>query len=458
MFSAQVQITTKVQTQRTSLNIANHNVPPLSIATMAPNSHASSHLPQLVAKLTQLISTKVDDSSIGLNSREERDEFVNLTELLRAAALDPAENVYYLACRTAQNSAIRCALALEIFTVVGENGSTAKEIAAACNADELLIERMMRALVSCSIFDQRAEGLNKIDDKESTVTAARFVHNVQSSCFLQPSNRDMFQQMHEFVGKGVYSMADYLQATGWKNPEGYQDAPISAVLGLTEKSGGFWEYLAASQERQRLFNGGMASRTSSNHVAALYPFDLELNQPPIQDDEVALVDVGGGRGHALQEIHEAHPNLPGRLILQDQQTVIEDAKRTGCLSTKIEAQVASFFDPNPVHGARAYYFRRIFHDWSDPIAVRILSNSVNAMGPYSRVLIADIEVPETGAPWSMALQDWNMMAIGGIERTEIQWHVLLRKAGLQLVKTWRLKGSNHVIIEGRKALVSPKVG
>ncbi|KAG8165232.1 hypothetical protein KVR01_005507 [Diaporthe batatas] len=422
---------------------------------MGSNTVTLNSIPHLVEELTLLASKITNKSLAGSVSREDRNRFVALTEKLGIAARDPEENVYYAACRTAQNSAIRCAIGLGIFTIIGENGATTEEISSACGADNLLIERLMRALVSCNTFEQimgsSSDGDNDADDK-TMVQTCRFAHNDLSRCFLKESNRDMFQQMYEFVGRGVYSMADYLEKTGWKSPEGYQDSAISFALGLTKETGGFWEYLAASPDRQRLFNSGMQSRPSVNLVAGLYPFDTELNQPPLQEDEVAVVDVGGGRGHALLEIAETFPGLGGRLVLQDQESVIKEAGVNDLLNKKIEAQAASFFEPNPVIGARAYYFRRIFHDWSDPIAIQILHNTVMAMGLRSRILIADIEVPTSGVPWSMALQDWNMMALGGIERTQSQWKALLRKSGLVLVKVWRLKGSNHVIIEGRRPL------
>jgi hypothetical protein len=43
-------------------------------------------------------------------------------------------------------------------------------------------------------------------------------------------------------------------------------------------------------------------------------------------DGVLLVDVGGNIGHDIAEFHSKHPEAPGRLILQDLQPVLDQAK------------------------------------------------------------------------------------------------------------------------------------
>lgn len=60
------------------------------------------------------------------------------------------------------------------------------------------------------------------------------------------------------------------------------------------------------------------------------------------------------------------------------------------------------------------------HDWSDPVCQKILSNAVTSMGPESKVLIAEYEVPAVDAPDKLTTQDIKMMALGGTERTEKQ--------------------------------------
>lgn len=102
---------------------------------------------------------------------------------------------------------------------------------------------------------------------------------------------------------------------------------------------------------------------------------------------------------------------------------------------------------NEFLGAFVYHFRRIFHDWLDDVSLAILRSTVQAMAPSSRILIIDTVVPEIDAPRHIALQDINMMSIGGMERTRLQWEDLLGRAGLTIRKFWASDGNLHNAIE-----------
>lgn len=98
-------------------------------------------------------------------------------------------------------------------------------------------------------------------------------------------------------------------------------------------------------------------------------------------------------------------------------------------------------------GARAYYFRSIFHDFNDEQCHKILCNTATAMEPgYSRMLINDWVILEKGSSFPAAMMDLNMMAnLAGKERTESQWRRLLESAGLTIIKIWGNAGEDAVI-------------
>ena len=100
-------------------------------------------------------------------------------------------------------------------------------------------------------------------------------------------------------------------------------------------------------------------------------------------------------------------------------------------------------------GARAYHFRRIFHDWAGVEARQILLNTVPAMASHSKILIADHVVTAIHATRGVALQDLNMMGFAGLERTERQWRELLISAGFKLVNVWRSDDTKHAMIEAK---------
>ena len=69
---------------------------------------------------------------------------------------------------------------------------------------------------------------------------------------------------------------------------------------------------------------------------------------------------------------------------------------------------------------------------------------------YSRILIDDYVLPNTGAPLRGSSMDFLMMMFcSGIERTVKQWEALLDKCGLEIVKIWKTRSDYESVIEAR---------
>lgn len=256
----------------------------------------------------------------------------------------------------------------------------------------------------------------------------------------------MTAQMYDFTCKGVFALPEFGTKTSWKSNGTYEYGPFQ--LGANTDLG-FWEYLQEEPERMKLFNSGMRSQTTigSGKRSGIFPFDEILTANPCTPDEIAVVDVGGGRGQFIEAVKHDYPNIQGRLVLQDQESVIEDAKAKG-LPEFIEPDVGNFFEVQHIKGARIYHFRRIFHDWNQEKSKQILQNTRVAMDSRSRVVIADMALPDVGASRDMALQDINMLSFGGMERTESQWAELIESAGLRLRKIWKgAGGAKHSVVE-----------
>ena len=101
-------------------------------------------------------------------------------------------------------------------------------------------------------------------------------------------------------------------------------------------------------------------------------------------------------------------------------------------------------------GAKAYYLRRILHDYSDEKCVGILSQLAAAAAPDTLVLISEMLVPAKigEAELPIVNMDMSVMNMGGKERTERGFAAILEPAGLELVKVW--KGfRNDALIEAR---------
>ena len=186
-----------------------------------------------------------------------------------------------------------------------------------------------------------------------------------------------------------------------------------------------------------------------NPLFGAYPFE-ELVDPNYPPDKPLIVDIGGGKGQALVAVKKALPDLQGRLICQDRPDVLGSISQSD--RAYIKTMVHDFFTPQPVKGSRAYYLRRITHDWDDASVLNILRQLPCAMSQDSRVLIHDLLIPERAVPGTDLTaywMDYAVMMIGGKERTEAELVALLEKAGLQHVKTWHYGVSAYAVIEAK---------
>ena len=165
--------------------------------------------------------------------------------------------------------------------------------------------------------------------------------------------------------------------------------------------------------------------------------DADVTTP----DSVLLIDIAGGRGHDIEQLQSKFPQPEGKLVLEDLPAVIDDIKR---LDPAIKRIKANFFQPQPVRGARAYYFSHIFHDWSDDPCRSILKNLKPAFKPgYSKLLLNEFILPDVGCSFLQAGFDIGMMAMhAGAERTETQWTELLASEGFKVVKFWLPPGAD----------------
>ncbi|KAF7879941.1 uncharacterized protein EAF02_007578 [Botrytis sinoallii] len=127
----------------------------------------------------------------------------------------------------------------------------------------------------------------------------------------------------------------------------------------------------------------------------------------------------------------------GRLVLLDQPHVLEEIGE-GELGKGVQKCGYDFFTEQPVKNSRIYFYHHILHDWSDYKCLEILRVLKSAMKPnYSKLIIHEMIVPESGASTYHALLDLTMMAFnGGIERTGKEWRELLVKSGFEVMGTW----------------------
>lgn len=183
----------------------------------------------------------------------------------------------------------------------------------------------------------------------------------------------------------------------------------------------FLEFMKSQRASQRSWTEG-------------FPVEnLRFSEDDLDENRVIFVDVGGASGHQCISLRQKHPELAGRIVVQDQERVIAQADSTELEKHLIESMAHDFFQEQPIKGAKAYYLRNIMHDWPDAKCVDILKQLRNAMSADSVILIDEMVLPDTGASWKQAQKDIQMMSVlAAVERTISQWHELLSQAGLKI--------------------------
>ena len=107
----------------------------------------------------------------------------------------------------------------------------------------------------------------------------------------------------------------------------------------------FFEWLHTQPKMLAMFSAAMAASSArqigplTGRLSGLFPTD-DLGA------EVAIVDVGGGRGQILNELRKARPNLRGQMIVQDLPREVEGRE----LSLGVQSMVHDFFTPQPIQG------------------------------------------------------------------------------------------------------------
>ncbi|EOD49157.1 O-methyltransferase [Neofusicoccum parvum] len=270
-----------------------------------------------------------------------------------------------------------------------------------------------------------------------------------SAPYKSPEITAIVKHIMDETWPSIAFMNQYFKENGWKHPVDPTNCPYTFAHRTNGKES--WAYIAQFPERQENSNRAMIAQSfDSTWSVGLYPFAEKLAETPSGDDETPLVvDVGGGVGHTSRQIRELCAGIKGRVVLQDRAEVVKDAPHID----GIVAMEHDFFSPQPIKGARIYYLRRILHDWSDPTSIQILRHLAAAMDPKSsRLVIAEQILPTKGVSAESALIDMVLMTITGGERTEKQWDVLLKQAGLKLERVWRAPGTAFGAIEATVAV------
>ncbi|KAI4279366.1 MAG: hypothetical protein LQ337_000289 [Flavoplaca oasis] len=348
---------------------------------------------------------------------------------LKDATTTPFEGVAEICF---QSAAVKIALEGKWFEVLSDGcPKTSQDIASATGAEPQLIERIMLVLTATHVIHERGP---------QTYGATAL-----SKVFLDPAWANAFRHFFDHCGPSMLNLPGYLQRNGYKVPQDVKTGPFADAWGGRNT----WALYEDEPERGKIFNSAMTRwKQGTRPWTDIYPAKEKLSESiDNSKDATLIVDIGGGRGHVLEEFVKDPARRTGRLIVQDLPAALGDPDS---LSNRgIETMPYDFFTPQPVQGARAYYLRTILHDWPDRACREILRNTAAAMRKgYSKILIDEMVLPDSDVPLKGAFLDLSMMALEtGAERTSRQWHDLLASAGLHIEKIWSTEIGLESVIE-----------
>lgn len=300
---------------------------------------------------------------------------------------------------------LRAATRLRVVELIGDKERSAVDVAAEAGAHPEAMNRLLRALASLRLLEERAPGTFAV-----TPTGA----------LLDPGRP-------QSVASLVNALTDPTMLRAWDHLD---DAvrtgttTFDAVFG-TDFFGHLKEHPALSAQ----FNAAMSQSTRS--TAEVLPGAYDFGR------FTTVADVGGGDGTLLSGILRRHRGLTG--IIYDTEEGLAQAPATleqHGLTDRCSLVTGDFFRAAP-QGADLYLLKSIVHDWSDERAVTLLSHIRAVLPADGRVLILEHVLPGTvdaGDAGSAYLSDLNMLVnLGGKERTRADFDEVCGRSGLAVL-------------------------
>jgi hypothetical protein len=149
----------------------------------------------------------------------------------------------------------------------------------------------------------------------------------------------------------------------------------------------FFDYLRHNPDAGAAFDGTMARLSDRVVAEAIDHYDFAAAS--------RVLDVGGGRGHFVAAVLEAHPELAGAVF--DVPEVAEAASEhlhASGLGDRCHAIGGSFLESVPA-GYDMHILKWILHDWDDDACRELLTACRAALPDHGRLLVVEQLLPET---------------------------------------------------------------
>ncbi|KAK0609394.1 O-methyltransferase-domain-containing protein [Immersiella caudata] len=355
--------------------------------------------------------------------------------LIKAASDDILDWIPTLA----QFASIRLFFRWKVFQNIpigGDARISYRDLAGKVGADAALIARFAAPLVATQFLHE------PVSD--------HVAHTLRSQAYTTDNPISaMMQMVFDESLPALCAMPAYFDKFGLKEPTGRLDTISAFAFGQLGRS--VWDILKDHPDRLR--NMMLAMSAMEQKFPSLGSYDLGWALAASKgNNRAVLVDVGGGKGHAVKAILQATPGLPAhRCVVEDVPKVVEEAK----LSADPEMADVRFIGMDfhaeqIVRDALVYYIRRCLHDYGDEECVLLLRHISDAMATDSRLLIVEQVLSKPPSAFATAV-DISMLAIGGKERTLEGFKDITGQAGLKILQVYWNQGTDVALIECVKA-------
>ncbi|KAI1873154.1 uncharacterized protein JN550_003407 [Neoarthrinium moseri] len=262
----------------------------------------------------------------------------------------------------------------KIASLVPAGGQTTyANIAKETGLDERAVRRIIRHAITMRVFREPEPGI--------------IAHTQASKALTNPIANDWVSCGTEEMWPASAKMVEALEK--WPGSQ----EPNHTGFALANNGESIYQVLTGNPERAYRFSNNMKA----------YMLMQEYNVSHVITDydwgslgHVQLVDVGGGAGHVTMELAKHFPKIS--VVVQDMERMVEkEGSRIPIeLAERFKYVVHDMFAPQAVQ-ADVYYFRWVFHNWSDKYCSLIIKALIPALKPGARVILNEACMPDPGA-------------------------------------------------------------
>ena len=328
-----------------------------------------------------------------------------------------------------RTKALCAAVELDIPDILKRGPMSLAELAIACNARADRLRQVMRTLYNDGIFSYDS----------STGTYG----NNHTSTLLQKNHWTQWRNWVDLYGNEFYDMARGIPSScthSMRNAAQINYNTNDTMFDYFNDQGWIPRF-------HKTLSGGATAQAPG--ILEDYPWNEVANE--------TIIDVGGGGGGLIALLLRKFKTVQGAIL--EAPHVIQQARDNFHSEQGQYNDVVDQIPPenliagdffNEVPPSKVYTMKWCLHNWDDDKASVILRNIRAAIkeGPNSRLVILESVLKDGYAGKMSRYADMNMMvAVGGMERDETQWHTLARNTGWQLREIYPLRNAWPSAIE-----------